>query len=121
MLVLRFVAFLFTLFFLPLRLPFWLLGRRIPKGSWVHVELNGAVVEMQAISLGWFRARPFSLHALRKLRDSVVRDPRVKGVIVTIRSVQAGMATATALREMLVSFRDAGKEVVVHLPLGGAT
>ena len=117
---LRLLWFLLSLVFFPIRLPLWLLGRRIPRGVYVHLEVNGSVVELQALPM-WFRRRAFTLHALRKLRDAVVKDDRVKGIILTIRSIHAGMATATALREMLASFREAGKEVVVHLPLGAGT
>lgn len=121
MFLLRLLWFFLRLAFLPLRFPLWLFARRIPNGSYVHVEIHGHVVEIAQLPIAWFRARPFSIQALRTLRDRVIRDPRVKGVLFTIKDVQAGMATATALRDVLVSLKEAGKDVVVHLPLGAGT
>ena len=119
----RLVYFLLSLMALPLRLPLWLLRRRVPSGAWVHVTIDGRVGEVPAVSLmALLRQRPVvALHALRRLARRVARDGRVKGIVVTLRGLGGGMATATALRDVLAKVRESGKEVVVHLPLGAGS
>lgn len=120
--VARLVWFLIALALLPVRLPWWLLRRRMPAGAWVHVVVEGRVVEIPSFSVfGLFGPRPLSLHALRGLARRVVADSRVKGVLVTVKGLHGGMATATALRDVFATIIGAGKDVVVHLPLGAGS
>ena len=68
------------------------------------------------------RQKPaLSIHAFSKLVDAVIGDPRVKGLLITMKGFGAGMATATSLRAELLRLRAAGREIVFHLPLGGDT
>ena len=59
-----------------------------------------------------------SLHALDEAVTTLVADDRIKGLVVTLAAFDAGMAAATSLRGQLGRVRAAGKEVVVHLPMG---
>jgi protease-4 len=53
---------------------------------------------------------------LYALAAEMAGDPRPRGLIVTLRSLEGGMATVTALREVLSRVRKAGRRVVVHVP-----
>jgi protease-4 len=105
----------------------WLLARwlfwPVRAGTYVLVEMDGVVEELPAPRRWWPPGvvTPFSLHALRELVDEAVADPKVRGVIVVIKSMRAGFATAASLRAVLAGVRTAGKRVVVHLPQGGGT
>ncbi len=118
----RLVWFLVRLSVLPLWIPLRALRRRFPAGGWLHVTIDGAVTDFVA-PRGLFRFAPqaTSIHGLERLQRQVAGDPRVRGVLFTIRGLRAGMATATALREVIAKLERAGKETAVFLPLGGET
>jgi protease-4 len=121
MIVLRLIGLVFDLLLLPLRL--LRLGRIVPRETWLTVTIEGPVVDITARQRFW-QLRPkktVSLHALDEVVTAMLRDPRVKGLLVTLRSMTSGMASATSLRAILERVRAGGKEVVVHLPLGGDT
>jgi protease-4 len=65
------------------------------------------------------RQKAVSLHALDEVVTAMLGDARVKGILVTMRSMSAGMASAWSLRSTLERVRAGGKEVVVYLPAGG--
>ncbi len=119
--LLRFFGFLLDLLFYPLRAV--RRGKLVPEGTFLVLEIDGAVTDVLARPRFWeLRAqRAISLHDVRKLVDHAIVDARVRGLLVTIKSLTAGMATSMSLREQLARARAAGKEVVVHLPLGGGT
>jgi protease-4 len=100
---------------------------RVPRGVYLLVEVDGHVEEPPTEPPPWWsllpgqRAHRFSLHAFRKLVDQVATDDRVRGLVVVVKSLRAGFATATSFRSVLGRARAAGKHVVVHLPHGGAT
>ncbi len=100
-------------------------ARGVPRGVLVGIEIDGAVADIVAEPRFWevWRARSHttSLHALGKLVDMVIVDGRVRGLVVTLKSFRGGMAKATSLRALLLRAREAGREVIVHLPLGGDT
>ena len=98
-------------------------GRLIPTGTFVTITIDGAVVDVIAKPRFWERRaqKALSLHDLRQTLEAAAADERVKGVVITIKQLAAGMATATSLHDLLARARAAGKEVVVHLPLGGGT
>ena len=52
---------------------------------------------------------------VRKAVDEAVQDPRVRGILLTLRSFSGGMASAASLRAVLASVRARGKELIVHL------
>ncbi len=119
--LLRLLGFVFDVLLLPIRL---LLRRRgVAAGTFLTLAIDGAVTDLVAKPRFWeFRkAKTVSLHDVRELMDHVVADARVRGVLVTLTSLEAGMATSVSLRSQLARARSAGKEVIVHLPLGGGT
>jgi len=105
----------------------WLALRRFlgraRKGTYLLVEIDGAVEEVAPPPRWWppQAARAVSLHALRELVDEANRDPQVRGLVLTVKSMRAGFATSASLRAVLARARAAGKRVVVHLPQGGGT
>jgi protease-4 len=105
----------------------WLVARRLfaraPRGSYLRVEIDGAIDEAPPPPRLWppGATRPFSIHGLKALVDEVARDSRVRGLVVVLHHVRGGFATATSLRQVLALARLAGKQVVVHLPQGGGT
>lgn len=119
--LLRLLGFLLDLLFYPLRA----LQRRraVPEGAFVTVKIDGAVADMVAKPHFWElrKAKTVSLQDVSEIVDHVIADARVRGLILTIKSLAAGMATSVSLRDQLARARAAGKEVVVHLPLGGGT
>ena len=105
----------------------WLALRRFlgraRRGTYLLVEIDGAVEEVAPPPRWWppQAARGLSLHALRELVDVAGRDPQVRGLVLTVKSMRAGFATSASLRAVIARARAAGKRVVVHLPLGGGT
>ncbi len=126
MIVLRLVRFFLDVLFLPLRLvDRWRVSRALPQKTWLTVTINGPVVDVipRRRWLAALRPRPsgLSLEWLSKLVTESAKRPDVKGLVVTLTSMTAGMASATSLRALLLKARAAGKEVVVVLPRGGDT
>jgi len=108
-------------------LPFLLLRRSRVVGksrAYVHLALDGAVKDLVAPSRFWQvwkRESAASLVEISKLVDELLRDPRPRGLAVTLRSFKGGMASATSLRAVLARVPQAGRELVVYLPLGADT
>lgn len=103
-----------------------LLGR--PKAPWLVVELRPQLVEfpkpvsaLLSMLPGLQERAPTSLDALRRLAKKVGDDPKIRGVAFVVPNMQTGWAGAKAVRDVFTTLRDAGKEVVVYLPEGGAT
>ena len=117
----RLLGFLFDVLLYPLRA--WKRGRVVAEGTFVTLEVDGAVADMVAKPRFWeLRAKKaLSLDDVRQIVDHVIADDRVRGLVLTIKSLGAGMASSMSLRAQLARARAAGKEVVVHLPLGGGT
>ncbi|MDH5492380.1 MAG: S49 family peptidase, partial [Myxococcales bacterium] len=78
-----------------------------PRTAWLHL-IPGASKRL-----------PTSLDALRRLFREVARAERVRGILLTIPSMQLGWASAQALRGLVSGLQKAGKRVVVYLPQGG--
>jgi protease-4 len=121
-----FVAQLLLAVLYVLSLPVRLLWRfrGVARGSYVLIEIDGKVVEFLGRPRLW-EIRAFqsmlSLHWLSQVVDEVTKDPRIAGVVVIVHHFEGGMATARALRDALERVRASGREVIVHLPQGGAT
>jgi protease-4 len=62
-----------------------------------------------------------TLFDVQALASELADDPRPGGLLVTLRSFEGGMATAMALRDLLLGVRKSGRHVVVHLPAGADT
>ncbi|MFW6051032.1 MAG: signal peptide peptidase SppA [Myxococcota bacterium] len=108
--------------------PLWLLGRLLgrPRGEWVLFRVHARLVELARprpfflrYVPGLMKALPTPLEVLRRAADHLARDRKARGAVFVIPPLAAGWATCTALRDVLVGLRAAGKEVVVHLPRGG--
>lgn len=121
MLLLRLIGLVFDLVLLPLRL--WARSRAVPRGALVHLVIDGGVADVVPPPRFWEirRQHATSLHDVARLVDAIAADGRVKGLLVTVRQLSCGMAAATSLRAQLARLRASGKEVAVHLPMGGGT
>lgn len=121
-LLFRLIRALFRLVFYPL---IWLAWRRAAKpGTYVELEIEGGVTDIRRPPRLFDRLRarpPMSLYGLSELVTTVTLDPRIRGMIVTLRGFRGGAAYALALRNQLKRARDAGRDVVVALPFGGGT
>jgi protease-4 len=119
MILFRLIGLFLDLLLLPLRL---LARHRVaPPGAWLTVTIDGPVVDVVGRArFWWLRAqKSLSLHALDAAVTVMSGDPRVKGLLVTLRSMSGGMASASSLRGILARARASGKTVAVHLPMGG--
>ncbi|WP_394824344.1 signal peptide peptidase SppA [Pendulispora albinea] len=121
-----FILRLILQFFRLLVWPLAVLRRRkaAPPRAYVHLEIDGAVTDVAGPKRpweAWVRKPVLTLHGVAELIDALIDDPNPRGLLVTLKSLRAGMATATSLRAQLARLRDAGREVVVLLPLGGDT
>ncbi len=117
----RLIVNFFRLLFAPLF--FYRRARAVPRGAWVHLEIDGAVTDL-ARARPWWRMGgkgPVTVRGVTRLVDTMLDDAKVKGLLVTLRGLEAGMASATSLRAQLARLRAGGREVVVHLPLGAGT
>jgi len=96
--------------------------KRLPIGTYVVVEIDGPLDELP-LSRRWSlqARRRFSLHELGRIVQEMAKDPRTSGLTVIAKSVRGGFAAAASLRNVILRARAAGKQVVVHLPLGGGT
>ncbi len=128
MLLLRLIGFVLRLVLAPLIVVWVLLRRRLPKNAWLQIEIDGPIHEFPVVRrtplplLAFAGARGIALSTFHEVTDEVKNDARVRGVLVVIRNMSGGMATATSLRKAIVRLRETtGREVVVHLPNGGDT
>jgi protease-4 len=98
--------------------------RVVPSGSFVQVVIDGPVV-LVSERIPWWRrrqtSRAVSLERINELVGLVSKDPKVKGLVVELRSLRAGAAVATSLRTALARFGDTGKPLVAYLPMGAGT
>ena len=121
-LLVRLLGLLVWALFLPLH-AIRRLAARVPRGTYLVVEVDGAITETPAAFRIWPRParRAFSLHDLTSLIDEAARDRRIRGLLVVIKSMRGGFAIATSFRQALLTARTKGKDVAVHLPYGGGT
>lgn len=119
--LLRLLGLLFDLLLYPLRS--WRRARMVPEGAFLSLTVEGAVVDILSPPRFWERRaqKATSLHDVRRLVELAIADRRVRGILVTISFLSAKIPTAAAFRELLRQARAAGKEIVVHLPMGGGT
>jgi protease IV len=99
-------------------------ARRLLKpGSLVVLTLDGPVVELADPRPWWKRmpSRTTSLGRVRELVRMVASDPKIKGLLVEVRSLSAGAAIATSLRQALLRLKDSGKPLFAYLPMGAGS
>ena len=104
--------------------PLLLLRRRraAPPGAWLTLRVDGPISPVVREPHFWERGeRPVSLHAVRQAAQLAANDPHVTGLLVDLRGIQGGSATAMALRDALEAWKRAGKKVYVYLRRGAGT
>ena len=104
-----------------LRYLLWLIGnlrRRLGKPpEFVIFTLEGPYPELRAQRAGFLQRRLFpgpriSLHELGEQFSALQQDPRIKGVVLHLRSLQMPVAQVQTLREFIAQLRSSGKRVV---------
>jgi protease-4 len=123
--VFRFLINLFR----SLLLPVWLLRRRAwSRGEprWIRANLSPRIVAfrserspLQRLTANAREQGISSLDQLRALVDEAARDPKIRGVLVTIPPLESGWVTCESVRELIAQLRAANKQVVCYLPQGG--
>ena len=92
--------------------------RRPPDYVWI--EVSGPLPEFET-PVGFLRRRllpgptPPSLEGLRDRLDRISADGRPRGVVLRVRSLEAGWAVLEELRRELHAFRERGGRVVAYL------
>lgn len=98
-----------------------------PSGAYLRLKVPPRVTEIApphpwlARALPWAKTTTVALqlHRLRRLAELVAADPGVRGVVFELSPLVAGWATCQGLRDVLEGLVAAGKDVVVHMHLGG--
>lgn len=67
------------------------------------------------------RHDPAALHPARQALALAAADPKVRGVLLTLRRFSGGGATSESWAALLTRFRQSGKPLVVYLPDGATT
>jgi protease-4 len=99
-------------------------ARAAPRGAYVEIVIDGEVVEYQRpvprlLALLRRDAKPVvSVTRVRELAKALRDDDAPAGVLVRVKSLIAGQAIVTSLRQALEAIKKSGKDVVVHLPYG---
>ena len=100
---------------------FWFVGnllRRLRKPpEFVIFTLEGAYPELPAQRVGFLQRRLFSGPRLSLLElgeqfRALQQDPRIKGVVLHLRSLQMPAAQVQTIRDHIAQLRSAGKRVV---------
>lgn len=99
-----------------------LLARLSSMPEFVLLEVAGQLPERRLPPRGWrgwlqrrFATRPVSLEEWRERLTWLAAEPRVKGLVITIGDLQAGLTALESLREALEGFRASGKQVIAYL------
>jgi protease-4 len=88
--------------------------------EYVWIEVSGSLPEFET-PVGFLRRRflpgraPPSLERLRERLDRISADGRARGVVLRVRSLDAGWAALEELRRELRAFRERGGRVVAYL------
>ncbi len=94
-----------------------------PPLDYVVVELTGSYPERtpaprplaQRMLMRPLQRPEESMEALRERLERIAGDARVRGIVLRVRDLRAGMATVQSLRAALGEFRGRGKRVVAYL------
>lgn len=88
----------------------------LPRGRsfWLRLRLDAPVPERARRPVIPGRPAPAPLLALLEALAAAGADPRVEGVLVTLRGAPLSLARGAALRRALAAVRAAGKPVVVY-------
>jgi len=97
-------------------------ARAAPPGAFLTLRVDGGVAPVCREPHLWDRgSRPVSLHSVRRAAALAASDDRVAGLLVDLRELQGGSASAMALRDALADWKKVGKQLVVYLPHGAGT
>jgi protease IV len=93
-----------------------------PGPDFVLINIAGRLPEQRVHPQGWrgwlqrrFNPPRESLQVWRERLQLLAADPQVKGVIVTIDDLQAGLPAIESLRRSLLAFRTSGKRLIAFL------
>jgi protease IV len=93
-----------------------------PGPDFVLINIAGRLPEQRVHPQGWrgwlqrrFNPPRESLQVWRERLQLLAADPQVKGVIVTIGDLQAGLPAIESLRRSLLAFRTSGKRLIAFL------
>jgi protease-4 len=95
-----------------------------PALDYVVIDLTGSYPErtpaprrffQRLLQAPWQRSEE-SLEALRDRLERIARAPDVKGLVLRVRALTAGMATVQSLRGAIAELRRQGKRVVAYIP-----
>jgi protease-4 len=93
-----------------------------PGPDFVLINIAGRLPEQRVHPLGWrgwlqrrFNPPRESLQVWRERLQLLAADPQVKGLIVTIGDLQAGLPAIESLRRSLLAFRTSGKRLIAFL------
>jgi protease-4 len=98
----------------------WLTKPRLPKRFVVELVISGPLREAPGgVSLGLLEVERLSLAEVARGLRAVAADPRVRGVLLRISSVQTGWAAAREIRRALHTVRQSGIPVIALIEAGG--
>jgi protease IV len=93
-----------------------------PGPDFVLITIAGRLPEQRVHPQSWrgwlqrrFNPPRESLHVWRERLQLLANDPQVKGIIVTIGDLQAGLPAIESLRRSLLTFRTSGKRLIAFL------
>jgi protease IV len=93
-----------------------------PSPDFVLIDIAGKLPEQRVRPHGWrgwlqrrFSPPRESLQEWRERLQLLADEPRIKGLIVTIGDLQAGLAAIESLRRSLLAFRASGKRLIAFL------
>lgn len=92
---------------------------RLSVPAYVVVEIRGSLPERRPLLppfVRWLRRPPPSLEEIREQLDRIASHPRIRGIVLTFRDLNAGWASLEGLRRALVRFRSRGKRICAYLP-----
>lgn len=105
-----------------------LLVRLLPAPEYVVMQVSGSLPERRPIPPGWLQRiflRPYapaveeSLEEWRERLKLLASDSRVRGVVMKIGDLRAGLTALESLRRALEEFRASGKRLAAYLPTAG--
>ncbi len=103
-----------------------LLARVLPAPDFVVMTVSGPLPERRAPPPGvWRRFVPLlptpapseSLEVWRERLAALAADTRVKGIVLKIGDISAGLTSIEGLRAAFARFRTAGKRIIAYLPI----
>ncbi|MDP3025488.1 MAG: signal peptide peptidase SppA [candidate division Zixibacteria bacterium] len=87
------------------------------KDNFLELKLSGNIDEEKSFSL--FSGRKVTLLDIIQDIEKAKKDERVKGMIVRLDGLDAGLAKIQELREAFLDFRQNGKKVIFFMEQGG--